>query len=312
MTGDRPRNRGRSPFRRLSVAKRGTAPFSIALLAVLLLSPVVAIEAQTAAFSAKVEAVRVDALVTERDNGPAILGLGPSDFEVYDNGVLQQVDLVSFDEVPLNVILTLDMSDSVAGERLDHLRGAGAALLAALKKDDQAALVTFSHLVTLGAGLTKDVVPVRRAIDEVAGSGETSLVDGTYAAITLGESDAGRALVIVFSDGVDSSSWLPADAVLDAAKRSDAVVYAVSTRSRLKPEFLRDVTSLTGGRLFEVERTAALGAIFVSVLEEFRRRYLISFTPRGVEKSGWHRLEVRLKGRRGNVKARPGYLAGSP
>jgi VWFA-related protein len=220
------------------------------------------------------------------------------------------VDLVSFDEVPLNVILTLDMSDSVAGERLDHLRQAGAALLAALKDEDQAALVTFSHLVALGAGLTKNVAPVRRAIDEAVGVGDTALVDGTYAAITLGESDAGRALVIVFSDGVDTSSWLPAEAVLDAAKRSDAVVYAVSTRTRLKPEFLREVTSLTGGRLFEVERTATLGAIFVGVLEEFRRRYLISFTPRGVDKSGWHRLDVRVAGRRANVKARPGYLAG--
>src|SRR6185295_181682 len=160
---------------------RTTGPFAITLLALLLLSPAVTVQAQNAAFSAKVEAVRVDALVTERDNGPAIVGLGPSDFEVYDNGVLQQVDLVSFDEVPLNVILTLDMSDSVAGERLDHLRGAGAELLAALKKEDQAALVTFSHLVTLGAGLTKDVTPVRQAIDEAAGSGDTALVDGTYA-----------------------------------------------------------------------------------------------------------------------------------
>ena len=280
-------------------------------LIVLLLSPAVTVTSQNAVFSAKVEMVRVDALVTERDNGPAIVGLGPSDFEVYDNGVLQHVELVSFDEVPLNVILTLDMSDSVAGDRLDHLRGAGAALLAALKKDDQAALVTFSQLVALGAGLTKDVAPVRRAIDEAAGSGDTALVDGTYAAITLGESDAGRALVIVFSDGVDTASWLSADAVLDAAKRSDAVVYAVSTRSRLEPAFLRDVTSLTGGRLFEVEKTATLGAIFVGVLEEFRRRYLVSFTPRGVEKDGWHRLEVRLKGRRATIKARPGYLAGT-
>jgi VWFA-related protein len=284
---------------------------SIALLALLILPPAVIVETQNAVFSAKVEAVRVDALVTERENGPVITGLGPSDFEVYDNGVRQQVDLVSFDEVPLNVILTLDMSDSVAGERLDHLRQAGAALLAALKGEDQAALVTFSHLVALGAGLTKHVAPVRRAIDEAVGAGDTALVDGTYAAITLGESDAGRALVIVFSDGVDTSSWLPAEAVLDAAKRSDAVVYAVSTRARLKPEFLREVTSLTGGRLFEVERTATLGAIFVGVLEEFRRRYLISFTPRGVEKNGWHRLEVRVAGRRAQVKARPGYLAGS-
>ena len=60
-----------------------------ALLAVLLLSPAVA-GTQNPVFSAKVEMVRVDALVTEHENGPAIVGLGPPDFEVYDNGVLQQ------------------------------------------------------------------------------------------------------------------------------------------------------------------------------------------------------------------------------
>src|SRR4029078_11202250 len=97
------------------------------------------------------------------------------------------------------------------------------------------------------AGLTKDVAPVRRAIDQAAGSGDTALIDGTYAAITLGESEAGRSLVIVFSDAVDTSSWLTSEAVLDAARRSDAVVYAVSTRSRQKPEFLRAGPSSTCG-----------------------------------------------------------------
>jgi VWFA-related protein len=82
-------------------------------------------------------------------------------------------------------------------------------------------------------------------------------------------------------------------------------------QSRVKPEFLRDVTSFTGGRLFEVEKTANLGSIFLNVLEEFRQRYLVSYTPRGVAKDGWHKLEVRVKNRRATVKARPGYLAGS-
>jgi Ca-activated chloride channel family protein len=280
-----------------------------AVLAVLLLPSAAIVETQNTVFSAKVEAVRVDVLVT--DNGQPVLGLGAADFEVTDNGVPQKVDFVSYDQIPLNVILTLDMSDSVAGDRLDHLRSAGAALLAGLKNDDQAALVTFSHLVALGAGLTSDPARVRRAIDQAVGAGDTALLDGTYAAITLGESDPGRALVIVFSDGVDTSSWLTPEAVLEAAKRSDAVVYAVSTRSRLKPEFLRDVTSLTGGRLFEIEKTATLGQIFVSVLEEFRRSYLVSYTPKDVDKNGWHRLDVRVKGRRVNVRARPGYLAGN-
>ena len=105
---------------------------------------------QNPAFRAKVESVRVDVLVT--DNGQPILGLGPADFELLDNGVPQQVELVSFDQVPLNVILALDMSDSVAGERLEQLRGAGGGLLAALHKEDQAALVTFSHVVAMASG----------------------------------------------------------------------------------------------------------------------------------------------------------------
>jgi VWFA-related protein len=264
---------------------------------------------QSPAFSSKIEAVRVDVLVT--DNGQPVRGLRPGDFEVTDNGVPQVVDLVSFDEVPLNVILALDMSDSVAGERLEQLRGAGGGVLAALKKGDQAALVSFSHAVQLGAGLTSNVASVQAALGEAQSSGQTALVDGAYAGIMVGESDAGRALLIVFSDGVDTSSWLRADAVLDAAKRADVVVYGVSVVSRLKPEFLRDLTSLTGGRLFEIDKTANLASTFLGILDEFRHRYLVSYTPKGVAKDGWHKLDVRVRNRRGAIKARPGYLAGS-
>src|SRR4029077_20196565 len=136
--------------------------------------------------------------------------------------------------------------------------------------------------------------------------------DGTYAGMMLGESDAGRALLIVFSDGVDTSSWLSADAVLDAAKRSDVVVYGVTAQSRLKPEFLRDLTSLTGGRLFAIEKTSNLGATFLRILDDVGHRYRVSYTPRGVAKDGWHRLEVRVRNRKATVKARPGYLAQMP
>src|SRR5262249_6977701 len=105
------------------------------------------------------------------------------------------------------------------------------------------------------------------------------------------------------------ASWLTPASVLDTAKRSDVVVYAVAVGQR-KPEFLRDLTSYTGGRLYEVEKTTNINEIFLEVLREFRQRYLVSYTPRGVAKDGWHQLDVRVK-RRGTVKARPGYLAGS-
>lgn len=280
-----------------------------ALVVVFLLIPTVVVRTQDVSFSSGTEAVRVDVLVTDR--GEPLLGLVPGDFEVRDNGVQQQIDLVSFGEVPVNVTLALDMSDSVAGERLGRLRTAAGALLAGLKPKDQAALITLSHVVRLGVGLTADLESVRAALEKAQGAGETALVDGTYAGIMVGESDAGRSLLIVFSDGVDTSSWLSPSGVLDIAKRSDVVVYGVSTRSPLKPAFLRDLTSFTGGRLFEVEKTANLEAIFLGVLEEFRRRYLLSYTPRGVAPGGWHRLAVRVRRSAATVKARPGYLAGS-
>ena len=137
-------------------------------------------------------------------------------------------------------------------------------------------LVTFNRAVSLGAPLSSDAETVRRALDRAKGEGETSLVDGVFAGMMIGESDVGRALLIVFSDGVDTASWLQPDAVLDAAKRSDVVAYAVSVQSRFKPEFLRDLTSFTGGRLFELEKTTDLASTFHAIVDEFRHRYLIS------------------------------------
>jgi len=281
---------------------------SVSLWLIFSVSSVRSIAGQPPAiFSSKVEAVRVDVLVT--DKGQPVLGLGADDFEILDNGVPQRIDLVSYEQIPLNVVLALDMSQSVAGDRLDHLRSAGASLLAGLQRGDQAAVVTFSHLVVLGAGLTSDVAAIRGALQRAEGSGNTALVDGVYAAMMVGESDPGRALLIVFSDGIDTASWLPAESVLDLAKRSDVVAYAVSTGAG-KPEFLKDLTSYTGGRLYEVERTANLTSIFLAVLDEFRHRYLLSYTPRGVASAGWHKLDVRVKKGKSTIKARPGYLAG--
>jgi Ca-activated chloride channel family protein len=281
----------------------------IAGLMLLLAASGGSIDAQRATFTAKTEAVRVDVLVT--DNGRPVLGLKPTDFELLDNGVPQQIDHASFEPIPLNVILTLDMSGSVAGARLDHLRVAGRALLDALKKDEHAALITFSHVLSLGSDLTTDFARVWAGIESAEPSGGTGLVDASFASIMLAESDVGRSLVLMFSDGLDTASWLLPKSVLDVARRSDAVVYGVTAGRLRRGDFLRDLSELTGGQLFEVESTGSLGSIFVGVLEEFRHRYLLSYSPGGVSTDGWHRLEVRVKRRGVTVKARPGYLAGS-
>ena len=277
-------------------------------LAVVCMPPATVMTASRQTFTSRIDAVRVDVLVT--DKGRPVAGLTPADFEVLDNGVRQHVDLASFEQIPLNVVLALDMSASLQGLRLGHLQAAGSRVLEGLKPGDRAALVTFSHVVAPTQGLTEDLDRVRAALDRVRGDGLTSLIDASHAGMLLGESDAGRSLLIVFSDGVDTSSWLTAEAVLDSARRGDVVVYSVEVGER-RASFPRDLSEATGGRLFAVESTKDLSTTFDRILEEFRMRYLVSYSPQGVEPGGWHRLEVRVKNRGVTVKARPGYFAGS-
>ena len=263
--------------------------------------------AQQVTFSSRVEAVRVDVLVS--DGGVPIRGLGAADFEVWDNGVPQQVDLVSFEQLPLRVVLALDMSDSVVGERLRNLRSASLALLDALQAGDEAALITFNEAVTLRAASTGEFNRVRAALERVDPSGSTSTIDAGFAALTIGESGVGRGLVILFSDGLDTSSWLRHDDVIDIAKRCDAVVYAVATTRGSDDRFLRALTDQTGGRRMSLEKTNDIGAAFLGMLDEFRQRYVVSYTPTGVAREGWHSLTVRVKNRNVTIRARPGYLA---
>jgi VWFA-related protein len=304
-----------------------TAPASMsalcraALFAAVLTQSVVSTSAQQPTFSARLDAVRVDVLVTDR--GQVVRGLAPADFEVVDNGVAQQVDLAGFEELPLNVVLAFDLSESVSGERLEHLQDAGRAVLGGLKADDQAGLLTFNHKLTLQQELTGELPRVRDALADANPRGLTSLVDGTYAALLVGEggaaqggaaqsgaarSSAGRDLLIVFSDGLDTASWLTEASVIEAARRSDVTVYAVTVRENGKSGFLEQTAEATGGGVVEIESTKDLSRTFVGILDEFRQRYVLSYSPRGVPQGGWHPLQVRVKGRRAAVKARAGYF----
>jgi VWFA-related protein len=262
--------------------------------------------AQTPSFASRIEAIRVDVLVA--DGGKPVLGLDANDFEVRDNGVLQKLEFVSYEDIPLNVVFALDMSASVDATRLEHLRTAARTLLGELKPSDRAALVSFNHHISGGAPLTSDFDRIRAVLDETDAAGQTSLIDASFAGLMIGESDAGRSLLLVFSDGVDSTSWLTSEGVLDTAKRSDVVVYGVEVGHR-RFGFLRDLSKATGGRRIELESTRDLEATFQRILDEFRKRFVIVYSPDGVSPGGWHQLDVRVKRRGLTVQARPGYLS---
>jgi VWFA-related protein len=273
-------------------------------------------------------AVRVDVLVSRGQE--LVRGLSATDFELRDEGVLQKVSEIEVEQIPLNLILAFDTSGSVAGERMRSLVQAGQSLLDRLRPDDRVALLSFATRVRFLAPLTSSRPQLHGAFATLVGSGATSLRDAAFAALALRETDPGRTLVLIFSDGTDTASWLRATDVIDAAKRTDAVVYAVALAERrplfnissgriiVQPntttvqeagKFLDHLTAETGGRVLFANSNRDIRAAFTETLAEFRDRYVLSYTPTGVSPAGWHRVEVKLTGKSGKVTARRGYFA---
>jgi VWFA-related protein len=283
----------------------------------------------TPTFRAVANVVRVDTLVTER--GRPVGKLTADDFELFDDGVRQQVTAASIEDVDIDVVLVLDTSRSVAGTRLQALRDAASALVRNLRPDDRAAVVTFASGVTVNAPLTTDHTAVSRALETAEARGATSLIDAAWTSVLLAHGNDRPTLVLVFSDGADTASWLRAPPVIALASRANLVVDAVVTGSARLPmqkrlggiqakahpadeprdsgvdTFLYDLTYATGGATFDGSSGSRLEGAFVAALKEFRTRYQLSYTPTGVDRAGWHSLEVRVRRPGATIRARPGY-----
>jgi len=285
-------------------------------------------QAQPPRFRSGIDVVTVDVLVT--DGARTVSGLRAEDFELRDSGVAQEIDSVSVDTVPVSMLLALDTSNSVEGPTLGHLKDAASAAIDVLARDDRVAVLTFDAAVTLRAPWGAPSRATHDAVAAATAGGSTSLYDAAYAALTLRDDQPGRRpFVVLFSDGGDTSSWLPARAVLERARRSDAVVYLVALhppRFDARLEYrsgielwagdggfppstpaIVELASMTGGQMVIADRADRLRDAFAAAASQFRNRYLITYRPHGVDAGGWHPIQVTLKGRRATVTARRGY-----
>jgi VWFA-related protein len=253
--------------------------------------------------------VVVDVLVSR--NGRPVTGLTRDDFDLRDEGVAQEV-MATTVSGGVHVVLVLDVSGSVAGERLSNLKAASLALLGAVQAGDTASLLSFSARLDLLVDASADPQNVNRALDRLSSNGRTSLLDALYASVHLPDPRS-RSLVIMFSDGGENASWLSKTDVLESVKRTNAVVYAVTEpadQARGGVALLQEIVDSSGGVLLRAKADQALGGVFVNVLNEFRQRYVLTYTPTGVTQGdGWHRVSVQLKRQRGRIVARPGYYS---
>jgi VWFA-related protein len=299
-----------------------------ALRQALLIPPLAALAAAGSAqsppkpveFRSQVAAVYVDAFVTR--GGKPVPDLRASDFELRDNGVPQQLELLSAESRPVKAVLVFDTSSSMAGDRIEALRAAGEAFLDGLRPADQAGLLAFSEDVFWLTDPTSDKAAVRRALSRLRAEGATAVYDALYAGILLSEGEL-RPLIVLFTDGEDNTSWLGDGDLRVAAERSNALVHVVGWRGwrpPLSPEArrklptespqeraLREIAEAAGGRFWDADSPARLRQAFGAIADAMGHRYVLRYEPTGVEREGWHRIDARLRGVKGDVHVRRGY-----
>jgi VWFA-related protein len=264
-------------------------------------------------FSTGVEVVRVDVSVTR--DGRLVEGLQASDFEVRDNGALQAVEIVGDPRgatggtsKPIDVVLALDVSDSVAGEPLRQLKAAAHALVDVLRPEDSFSLLTFSSRVQLVVSPTDSRARAHEVIEATQAQLTTSLYDAAFAAVATADASRGRPLALVLSDGRDHGSWLKPEQILRAAEGSEAVVDVVFTRdAEGEQQFLRDLAATTGGEEWRADY-GQLREVLLKALEEFRSRYTLRYERQGVPRAGWHEFDVHVRRHGVRVRARRGYV----
>lgn len=273
-----------------------------------------------AQFTSRATLVRVDVAVTR--GGRPVDGLETADFELLDNGVPQEISILDADGVPLSVYLGFDVSSSLSSDELTHLRDAAVSFLDQLGPNDHAALLSFSHDLRLLTPIDAQPQQVRQELLKLEPRGATALLDAVSAVLLLPAPHGRRTSVMLFSDGKDTLSWMSETAVDAIARRAEAVTYAVALRdvprsardTREPPNVavLRRLAEATGGHVALADSSSQLQTLFLQAVRDIRGRYLLAYYPTGVAQTGWHRVEVRMRSERADVRFRPGYFAGEP
>lgn len=286
-----------------------------AALIATLLAPFSLTRAQGPAIRTDVNLVLVESTVKGR-SGQLLPDLKKEDFQLYEEGMQQEIAHFSRDELPLAVALVVDLSGSIR-PFLRPLRYASFTALRTLKPEDQVALFTFTSEVELLEDLTTDKRRIADHFESLEAGGGTNINDALFLAAEYLRKEAPKArrVIIVISDNVPTDAGLaePRD-VLTETLEADAVVYGIKTPGRnpgavarlggkmIGHDFVdvKKVSAETGGEIFDVEKEGSLFLAFQTVVQRLKTRYTLGYYPQQAFPDGrFRRLEVRLNPRWG-------------
>jgi VWFA-related protein len=262
--------------------------------------------------------VRLDVSVL-RGDGRFVTDLKEGDFEILEDGRPQVPSSFVRRELPVSLVLLLDASSSIAG-RLSFSQAAAAGFLAALRPEDEAAVIEFNDRVRVLQPLTSDREALRAAVARIAAAGSTALYNALF--ITLKElprpakdEALRRQAVVVLSDGQDTASLVWEEQVADLARCSEAAVHVIDLRpgeeTSRSESLLRLLSRESGGEMHRPASVRDLDAVYARIGEELKSQYSIGYASSNPVADGrWRRITVRVRGRGDlRVRHRTGYYS---
>ena len=293
------------------------------LFTFLLLGPVTQVvhqDQQPFRISVNVDLVVLNVSVRSRD-GQFVSDLREANFEVFEDGVKQSIQLFKHEDIPVTVGLVVDHSGSMRHKLTDVVTAARTFVKASSSQDEKF-VVNFSDQVTLGlpaaTPFTSQAEDLARAISNTPAAGMTALYDALIVARTrLQGGSRDKKVLIVISDGRDNASKNRLADVITMTQKSKALIYSIgifeSDDPDRNPGVLRRLAGATGGEAYFPRQLQDVVAVCEHIARDIREQYTIGYVSRIAVPPGTYRaIQVIARDsakRKLAVRTRPGYFS---
>jgi Ca-activated chloride channel homolog len=308
--------------------RRPSSLLLVVLAAALASAAALTAAGQPSTFRTGVEVVSLNVTVTDQANQRFITDLDRDDFEVFEDGVKQELTFFTRTQTPIALTLLIDTSASM-DDKLSTAQEAAIGFARRLRAEDLASVIDFDSRVQILQPFTHDAAALETAIRKTTADGSTAMYNAIYIALSelrkvraKSADEVRRQAIVLLSDGEDTSSLLPYEEVLERAKRSETAIYAIGIRGKdpvavrgfREAEFvLRQLSQETGGRAFFPTSAAELNAIYSQISDELASQYTLGYTSKNARRDGsWRRVIVRPNRTNATARTKQGYYAPTP
>jgi VWFA-related protein len=251
-----------------------------------------------------------------------VTDLEERDFQIFEDGVRQEIKIFSREDLPLRMVILLDTSASMQ-MRMSMAQEAAVRFVRSLKQGDQVKVVEFNDRVLTLSDFTADFDKAAEAIRQTRPQGATSLYEALYISLrSLSRRPEGdeRQAIVVLSDGADTRSLLSFDDVRESARKTNVLIYTISLRGRkadLKKQKYLDakyelskLSVETGGSSFAPDTIDDLAGVYDQIATELKNQYNVGYVSSNTKTDGsWRRIQVRCAREKTLVRSRAGYYA---